>query len=198
MIAFKNLNTSKPYKKFKDFYEMAEKSKQKNIEAICISSFNVDQNQVDSRYVNLKYIIDDEWIFFSNYNSPKAIQFLSHQQISAVFYWNNINTQIRMKAYVYKTSNKISDAHFKNRNKKKNAISNLSNQSERIESYEKFAKDIMVELKTSKILKRSKDWGGFSFRPFYFEFWEGHEHRLNKREVYSYEDNSWVKYFRQP
>ena len=198
MIKIQDINKSEPYSIFIDRYNKALSKNQSSVNAISISSLNKKDMIVTSRYVNLKYIIDDEWIFFSNYNSPKAIQFSSHQQISAVFYWNNINTQIRMKAYVYRTSNKISDAHFKNRNEKKNAISNLSNQSERIESYEKFAKDIKKDLKTSNILKRSKDWGGFSFRPFYFEFWEGHEHRLNKREVYSYEDNSWVKFFRQP
>ena len=53
-------------------------------------------NEVDSRYVNLKYIKDSEWIFFSNYNSPKSIAFNAHNQVSAVIYWKSINLQIRI------------------------------------------------------------------------------------------------------
>ena len=73
-------------------------SKQKNIEAISISSYNREISEVDSRYVNLKLVTNDEFIFFSNYNSPKASSFNSHNQIAALVYWPSINVQIRMRA----------------------------------------------------------------------------------------------------
>ena len=41
-------------------------------------------------------------------------------------------------------------------------------------------------------------WGGYSFIPYYFEFWEGHKSRINKREVYEIKDNKWINYFLQP
>ena len=82
--------------------------------------------------VNLKYIIDDEWIFFSNYNSLKAQNFLNHDQISALFYWDSINVQIRIKAKIFKTLSKFSDEHFEKRNIKKNALSISSMQSQPI------------------------------------------------------------------
>ena len=85
----------------------------------CISSFNHITEEVQSRYVNLKYINNNEWIFFSNYESPKSIDFESHPQISALFYWQNIDVQIRMKASISKTDSNFSDLHFKNRDRKK-------------------------------------------------------------------------------
>ena len=63
MIKFRNLDTA-PYKRFKYFYDAALLEDQKNIEAISISSFNSTNNKFESRYVNLKYIDKNEWIFF--------------------------------------------------------------------------------------------------------------------------------------
>ena len=48
-------------------------------------------------------------------------------------------------------------------------------------------------------LKKCPDfWGGYSFTPYYFEFWEGHESRLNKREVYKKSDDIWKHFILQP
>ena len=102
MIKFINLSTSEPYNLFTDFYNDALNSNQKAIDAIVISSFDQDSNEVDSRFVNLKYINNEDWIFFSNYSSPKARQFDSHKQITAAFYWNEIDVQIRIKASIKK------------------------------------------------------------------------------------------------
>ena len=69
-------------------------------------------SEVEARYVNLKYIANNEWIFFSNYNSPKAQQFKSHNQVSVLIFWPSINTQIRMKALISKLLLEFSDEHF--------------------------------------------------------------------------------------
>ena len=70
MIQFNNLSQETPYQIFKERYCKALDNDQKNIEAISISSFNTKLNEVNSRYVNLKFITNDEFIFFSNYDSP--------------------------------------------------------------------------------------------------------------------------------
>ena len=94
----------KPYRKFYSLYDDALMQDQKSIEAIAISSLNKDKMIVDCRFVNLKYIEGNEWTFFSNYNSPKAEEFVSHNQISAVFYWQKVNIQIRIKAKISKSN----------------------------------------------------------------------------------------------
>ena len=63
MIQFNNLNQEKPYLLFEEKYNEALNAGQKVIEAISISSFNNQINEVDSRYVNLKFITNDEFIF---------------------------------------------------------------------------------------------------------------------------------------
>ena len=64
MIEFNSVNQEIPYLIFKTKYNEALNAGQKGIEAISISSYNNEFNEVDSRYVNLKFITNDEFIFF--------------------------------------------------------------------------------------------------------------------------------------
>ena len=115
MIKFNNLNPEIPYQLLKEKYDEALNAGQRGIEAISISSYNKDISEVDSRYVNLKVITNDRFIFFSNYNSPKASSFNSHNQIAALLYWPSINVQIRMKAKIKRTTDEFNQNYFFNR-----------------------------------------------------------------------------------
>ncbi len=198
MIKFNNLNSEAPYQLFKEKFDDAIEAGQKSIEAISISSFNKEINEVDSRYVNLKFINNDELIFFSNYNSPKASAFKSYSQIAALVYWSSINVQIRMKAKIKRTPKEFNQDYFFNRAKEKNALAISSKQSEKTVSYEEVIKSYEITQKKANLSKCPEYWGGFSFTPYYFEFWEGHESRINKRIVYKKIDQEWEKGTIQP
>jgi len=198
MIKFNNLNQSIPYQLLKNKYDEAVDAGQKGIEAISISSYNKEIDEVDSRYVNLKFINNDEFIFFSNYKSPKAIAFNSHNQIAALIYWSSINIQIRMKAKIKKTSNEFNQKYFFDRSKEKNALAISSNQSKEIDSYNQVKDNYNKSLKNDDLKKCPEYWGGYSFTPYYFEFWEGHESRINKREVFEKIDGVWKQSILQP
>ena len=197
MIKFEDLIQETPYLIFKENYEKALKAKQKNIEAISISSYSNEKKEVNSRYVNLKLVNERKFIFFSNYNSPKSKEFEKHNQITALIYWNNTNIQIRMKALIEKTSKGFNQSYFSKRDKKKNALAICSKQSNPIDSYETLQNKFDFSLKNNNLDKCPDYWGGYSFIPFYFEFWEGHESRLNKREVYELKDDKWIHSFLQ-
>tara|TARA_B100000989_G_scaffold291990_1_gene267245 strand:+ start:952 stop:1548 length:597 start_codon:yes stop_codon:yes gene_type:complete len=198
MIDFINIDNSEPYKKFYYFYQLAYKNKQKSIEAISISSFNKEINEVDSRFVNLKFIMNNKFIFFSNYNSPKAVAFNSHSQISALIFWPSINIQIRIKAKIKKTSNEYNQKYFFDRSEEKNALAISSKQSKPINSYDLVKENYNKSLKNNDLKKCPEYWGGYSFTPNYFEFWEGHESRVNKREIFNKIDGVWKQSFLQP
>ena len=198
MIQFNNLNQEVPYMLLKKKYDEAIDSEQTNIEAISISSFNEEIDEVDSRYVNLKFISNDEFIFFTNYNSPKASAFNSHNQISALLYWPCINFQIRMKAKIKKTSNNYNQKYFLKRSEEKNALAISSNQSKLIDSYNQVKENYDKSLKNDDLKKCPEFWGGYSFTPYYFEFWEGHKSRINKREVFNKINGVWEQSFLQP
>lgn len=198
MIEFKNLPKEKPYRLLKKYYDKALLSEQLFIEGACISSYDPILNEVDSRYVNLKYIHNDKFIFFSNYESPKAKQFEKSNQISVVIFWSNINIQIRIKAKIKKLSIDLSRAHFKKRSPYKNALSIFSKQSSKINSYEELIQGYNSVLKHQILTECPDYWGGYSFTPYYFEFWEGNENRINKRISFEKSNKKWFSNILQP
>jgi len=198
MVQFNNITQEIPYLLFKKKYDEALNAGQRGIEAISISSYNKEISEVDSRYVNLKFISNDEFIFFSNYDSPKASSFNSNNQIAALLYWPSINVQIRMRAKIKKTSNEYNQKYFFDRSEEKNALAISSNQSKPIDSYSQVKENYNKSLKNDDLKKCPEFWGGYSFTPYYFEFWEGHESRLNKREAYEKSDDSWKHRILQP
>jgi pyridoxamine 5'-phosphate oxidase len=198
MINIDNISSELPFQKFKETYEAALKANQANIEAICISSFSKRLNEVNSRFVNLKKIIDQNFIFFTNYESVKSREFKHHKQVSITLFWNNINTQIRMKANISKVDKKFNEKYFSKRSKEKNALAISSSQSKVIESFEDIIKNYENTLKNDNLEVCPDHWGGFIFNPYSFEFWEGHEYRLNERHFYNKKDNAWVHSILQP
>ena len=198
MIKFKDLNRTKPYPIFKKFYNKAVDEGQDSIDAISISSFNKETNEVNSRFVNLKFIDNNRFAFFTNYNSPKSVEFESHDQICAVFYWSAINVQVRMKAKIYKMDRDANIDYFKERSAHKNILAISSHQSQKIASYEKVLQSYIDAEKNKDSMVCPAYWGGFYFIPYYFEFWEGHESRINKRELFEKVDGEWKQSFLQP
>jgi len=198
MIQFNNLNQELPYLLLKERYDEAVDAGEKATEAISISSYNKEVCEVTSRYVNLKFITNNEFIFFSNYDSPKASAFNSHNQIAALLYWSSINVQIRMKAQIKKTSQEFNQKYFFDRLEEKNALAISSNQSKPIQSYSQVIKNYDKSLESDDLKKCPEYWGGYSFIPYYFEFWAGHESRINKREVFDKIDGIWKHSFLQP
>ncbi len=198
MINFSNNSSHEPYKILRTKYSQARSKKQESIQAISISSYSNIRKEVNSRLVNLKYIINEEFIFFTNYNSPKALEFDSHDQISAILFWPAINSQIRLKAKITKTSEDFNNDYFRTRSYEKNALAISSNQSSKISSFEDVEKNFNEVKKSKDLSKCPEYWGGYSFTPFYFEFWEGHKSRLNRRDVYYIMDDKWEHQILQP
>ena len=198
MIQFENLSQEAPYLIFKDKYNDSIKANQSHIEAVCIASFSSKEKEVNARFVNLKFVNNKEFIFFSNYKSQKSQDFNSHSQITALIYWNSINLQIRIKAKIKPTSREYNLAYFAQRDKKKNALAISSDQSSEIASYDDVKKNYNKSIKKDCLTECPEYWGGYSFTPYYFEFWEGHESRMNKRDVYQMKSGKWQHVILQP
>jgi len=197
LIEFINLNQDKPYIKFHEFYTEALKNNQKNIDAICISSFS-SKKEVDSRYVNLKKIENNELIFFTNYNSPKALQFKNHSQVSISIFWQSIQVQVRIKAKVSMLDIKENQSYFATRSIEKNALAISSYQSKPIESFDLVKSKYKLAFKHKDLFVCPEYWGGYRCIPYEFEFWRGNDFRINKREFYKLNYGNWVKSILEP
>ena len=187
-----------PFVQFKEKYNSALEAGQNIIEAIAISSYNCKTNEVDSRFVvNLKFIDVNDFIFFSNYDSPKSQAFSTNSQISALIHWSSINVQIRMKAKISKTSKEYNKEYFSNRSKDKNALAISSMQSQKIKTYE----DIQIKYEDTKKIKIYINvliiGVVLSFHLITLNF-NGHPSRINKREEDMKIDGNWENTFLEP
>lgn len=197
MVKFINV-TEAPLVLFKDKYTKALEAGQLNSDAFAVSSYNIKKKEVDSRYVNLKFLNGKKFIFFTNYNSPKAIAFSMHNQVSALIYWSKINIQVRIKGQIKKTSRNFNKEYFSTRSINKNALAISSNQSRVINSFDD-VKSKYFKVRESKILDKCPDyWGGYQLDPYEIEFWEGGDSRLNKRVLFIKKPNSWNSFILEP
>ena len=196
VIEFLNIK-SKPAKIFGELYDLAFLQRQANIEACCVSLVS-SSGYPTSRMVNIKSMNDTILNFYTNYKSSKAKDINFSNKISCVFYWPSTRTQIRISGIISKISNDESDLHFSKRTKEKNAIAISSMQSKKISSFEEVVDNYTNALKSSNLSERPSYWGGYKILPNYFEFWEGHDSRLNKRTVYIKDVNDWQSFTLQP
>lgn len=198
MISFLNNRNEEPFIIFRSTYKEAKKANQRSIEAMCISSYSKTKKTIDSRYVNLKFVDDAEFIFFTNYNSTKSQQFMEHKQVSLNIFWPKISSQIRIKGNINKKSHQYNQAYFNQRIAEKNALAISSSQSRPIGSFEDVKLKYLSTLKNSDLKKCPDYWGGFAIIPYEFEFWVGHEYRLNERTHYNLVNGAWQKTLLQP
>jgi pyridoxamine 5'-phosphate oxidase len=189
-----------PLREFKRYYDKALNAKESNIDVMALSTIDCEAMKPRSRYVNLKYIKKNKFIFFSNYLSDKGKEISNCNQVSCLFYWNSIYTQIRIEGNITKSSASLSDSHFEKRELKKNALSISSKQSKKIQSFEVVMNQYNEALSSNDLFKRPSYWGGYSITPYYFEFWEGHKNRLNRRKAFSKLKNSnkWSHFLLSP
>lgn len=196
MISFNLSKDIIPYNIFLDMYMLAQRASQKNIEAACFSTCS-DKKIPHSRFINIKYINDNEFIFFSNYQSLKAQDIQSNNNVALTFFWSSINVQIRIQGTISKLDDNRSNDHWKLRQNQKNILSISSNQSSPIASYSKVKKKY-EEFSNHDLSNRPNYWGGYAIIPNYFEIWQGHESRINKREVFELCDDNWKNFFLEP
>ena len=85
-----------------------------------------------------------------------------------------------------------------NRSKEKNALAISSSQSKKIDSYEEILINFQKTLENEDLDNCPDYWGGYSFTPYYFEFWVVHNSRINKRRVFELKDRCWTSFILQP
>ena len=117
------------------------------------------------------------------------------------FWWPNIEVQVRIEGTISKCEEKFSDEHFQGRKPEKNVAALVSEQSKKIESYDllKQKYEAMKEKIENGDYSHSRpdNWGGYQIKVHFFEFWEANDDRLNYRECYEKDNESWSKYFLQ-
>ncbi len=157
-------------------------------------------NQPNLRTVLLKAIQEDKLIFFSNYDSQKAKEIANNNKVSLLFFWPQLERQVRIQATIEKTPVEISETYFESRPFVSRLGALASKQSTKIESRQ-IIEDQMRELERKSLIKkvtRPDYWGGYQITPFYYEFWQGRRSRLHDRLVFELKDKNWETYRLSP
>jgi pyridoxamine 5'-phosphate oxidase len=153
-----------------------------------------ESNAPSSRVVLLKYITDQGFVFFTNYESQKGKDLENNPNVSAVFFWPQIERQVRIKGKIEKTDAVFSDNYFKSRPFDSQIGAIASPQSATIPSRE-YILEKMEELRQSfkgKKLVRPYYWGGYILVPNIMEFWQGGPDRVSDRLQYRLEKGNWI------
>lgn len=147
-----------------------------------------------ARIVLLKGIEANGLEFFTNYQSNKGHDIDYNNKVALVFFWPELQRQVRIVGTAQKMSDKKSDLYFNSRPLGSRIGAHASPQSKVIPSRVLLEESVkkMEALFSQEPLLRPVNWGGYVVNPISFEFWQGRSSRLHDRFLYTLQtENSW-------
>jgi pyridoxamine 5'-phosphate oxidase len=134
------------------------------------------------------------FFFYTNYESRKGKEIAENNQAAMLFFWPELERQIRIEGKVKRVSEDESYAYFKTRPFKSKVGAWASNQSTVINSRMTIIKKFFQYLAKfhSKVIPLPPYWGGYKLIPDRFEYWQGRENRLHDRVSYRLEKDNWI------
>lgn len=143
-------------------------------------------NRPSSRVVLLKGISEHGFEFFTNYQSHKAHDIGVNNAVSLLFYWPELERQVRVEGKAFKLSDKESDLYFASRPRESRIGAWASPQSQVIFNRQVLEERRMeFEKKFTEDVERPDNWGGYRVMPDSIEFWQGRADRLHDRVIYT-------------
>lgn len=183
-----------PIVQFEDWFRYACETVPMDPNALSIATVD-DQNRPSSRTVLLKYFDDRGFVFFTNYESDKAVHIDANPNVALLFFWSDAARQVKIRGRAERISAKETLKYFMSRPRGSQIGAWVSAQSSVISSRSlleiKFQE--MKQKFSKKEIPLPSFWGGYRVVPEEIEFWQGRRNRLHDRFQYTKQDDgSWT------
>jgi pyridoxamine 5'-phosphate oxidase len=181
-----------PMKQFSSWFHEAVDGKVNEPNAMVISTVDA-KNRPSSRVVLLRHFDAAGFVYYTNYNSRKAKDIEKNNSASLLFFWPELERQIRIEGKLSKQTAEESDKYFNSRPRESKLGAWTSPQSEIIPGRKSLEDELAIVEKKfeGKEIPRPEWWGGYVLVPDHMEFWQGRPGRLHDRICYIKEKNSW-------
>jgi pyridoxamine 5'-phosphate oxidase len=181
-----------PFAQFSVWWDEAVGSAIDEVNAMALSTVSAE-GRPSSRIVLLKGFDEQGFVFFTNYKSDKGKQIEQQQFVSLLFFWKELERQVRIEGIANKVDPEESDAYFNSRPVGSRLGAWASPQSQKITD-RSILEQALESVKTEYgelTIPRPPHWGGYRVTPSRIEFWQGRSSRLHDRILYEQVDGNW-------
>jgi pyridoxamine 5'-phosphate oxidase len=170
---------------FSRWWDEAVASEIEEVNAMTLATATPD-GMPSARIVLLKSFDEEGFSFFTNYNSAKGKAMAANSKAALVFFWKELERQIRIEGNVVKLSTSESEAYFNSRPVGSRIGAWASPQSEVIPNRHVLEENVEKYVEQFKEgIPRPTHWGGYVVKPVKIEFWQGRSNRLHDRILYT-------------
>lgn len=188
-----------PFRQFARWFDEATQAAVEEANAMVLSTVDAHQRP-SSRVVLIKEFDERGFTWFTNYQSRKGVELANQPHACLLFFWRELERQVRIEGRVEKISADESDAYFVSRPLNSRLGALASNQSQVIENRQALEQKFATAQSTfGETPARPAHWGGYRLVPDMLEFWQGRPSRLHDRIVYHrQQDGIWTRTRLQP
>lgn len=181
-----------PIAQFRRWFDEAVQGSLPMVNAMTLATVSA-HGQPSARIVLLKGIDERGLVFYTDYESRKGHELSTNSRAALLFYWIELEREVRVEGLVEKTSAAESDEYFSTRPLGSRLAANASSPQSAVlagrESLEQRYRE--VEQRYGESPPRPPSWGGYRVVPHVVEFWQGRPNRLHDRLVYTKRAEGW-------